>query len=135
MSVSIERLERIGAVYAKKLAYAGIKTSKNLLEAGRTRSNREGLARKLDIPYKLILRWINLADLIRIKGVSEEYSNLLEEAGVDTVVELSKRSPESLHTMVLDANKKKKLVRRSPTLDVVRRWIEHAKRLPRLIEY
>jgi len=135
MSVSIEKLEGIGPVYAKRLSYLGIRTSKNLLEAGRTRSNREGLAKKLDISYKLILRWINLADLIRIKGISEEYSNLLEEAGVDTVVELSTRSPESLHTKVLDVNKKKKLVRRSPTLDVVRRWIEHAKKLPRLVEY
>ncbi|MFX0068512.1 MAG: DUF4332 domain-containing protein [Promethearchaeota archaeon] len=135
MSVSIERIEGIGPVYTKKLAYAGIKTSKNLLEAGRTRSSREALAKKLDIPYKLVLRWVNLADLIRIKGISKEYSDLLEEAGVDTVAELSKRSPESLHTKVLDVNKKKKLVRRSPTLDVVRRWIEHAKKLPRLIEY
>lgn len=135
MSVSIEKLEGIGPVYAKKLAYAGIRTSKDLLEAGRTRSNREGLARKLDISYKLVLRWVNLADLIRIKGVSEEYSNLLEESGVDTVAELSNRKPESLHTAVLEVNKKKKLVRRAPSLGVVRRWIEHAKRLPRVIEY
>lgn len=135
MSVSIKKLEGIGPVYAKKLAYAGIRTSKDLLEAGRTRSNREGLARKLDISYKLVLRWVNLADLIRIKGISEEYSNLLEESGVDTVAELSNRKPESLHTAVLEVNKKKKLVRRAPSLGVVKRWIEHAKRLPRVIEY
>lgn len=135
MSVPIEKLEGIGPVYAKRLAYLGIRTSKNLLEAGRTRGNREGLAKKLDISYKLILRWVNLADLIRVKGISEEYSSLLEEAGVDTVVELSTRSPDSLHTKVLDVNRKKKLVRRTPTLDVVRRWIENAKKLPRLVEY
>lgn len=135
MSVSIKKLEGIGPVYAKKLAYAGIRTSKDLLEAGRTRSNREGLARKLDISYKLVLRWVNLADLIRIKGISEEYSNLLEESGVDTVAELSNRKPESLHSAALEVNKKKKLVRRAPSLGVVKRWIEHAKRLPRVIEY
>ena len=135
MSVPIKEIEGIGPVYAEKLAALGIKTSKDLLEAGRTRKGREELAEKTGISPKLVLEWVNLSDLIRIKGVSEEYSDLLEEAGVDTIVELSRRTPESLHNKILEVNKEKKLVRRPPTLEMVTSWIEQAKKLPRVVEY
>jgi predicted flap endonuclease-1-like 5' DNA nuclease len=83
----------------------------------------------------LILEWVNHADLFRIKGVGSEYSDLLEEAGVDTVVELAQRKGESLHQAMLDTNAKKKLVRRPPSLNNVKDWIAQAKKLPRLIQY
>jgi len=78
---------------------------------------------------------VNIADLFRIKGVGEEYSDLLEEAGVDTVVELSKRVPEHLHAKVVEVNEAKKLVRVVPTLAMIESWIAEAKTLPRKIEY
>lgn len=78
---------------------------------------------------------MNLADLFRIKGVGEEYSDLLEEAGVDTVVELATRNVDNLHAKILEINEKKELVRRPPTLDEVKQWIEQAKNLPRKVEY
>lgn len=81
------------------------------------------LEEKTGIGHKLILEWVNLADLFRIKGVDEEYSDLLEEAGVDTVVELSKRVAENLHAKMLGVNEAKKLVRRPPDLDSVKDWI------------
>ncbi|MCJ7770374.1 DUF4332 domain-containing protein, partial [Candidatus Bathyarchaeota archaeon] len=81
------------------------------------------------------LEWVNLADLFRIKGIGEEYSDLLEEAGVDTVVELSRRVPENLHAKVTSVNETKKLVRRPPSLEEIREWIEQAKELPKKIEY
>ncbi|MEM3608256.1 MAG: DUF4332 domain-containing protein [Candidatus Bathyarchaeia archaeon] len=133
--VKIERIEGIGSVYATKLIEAGVKTTEALLNAGATRKGRKELAEKTGIPEKLILEWVNHSDLFRIKGVGEEYSDLLEEAGVDTVVELSKRDPENLHTKLLEVNKAKKLVRRPLTLKEVKSWIEQAKKLPRKIEY
>ena len=87
------------------------------------------------ISSKLILEWVNLADLFRIKGVGEEYSDLLEEAGVDTVVELSRRNPENLHGKLLEANEEKKLMRRPPRLAEVKDWVEQAKKLQRKVEY
>jgi predicted flap endonuclease-1-like 5' DNA nuclease len=131
----IEDIEGIGPTYAKKLVDAGIKTTDDLLEAGSTPKGRETLAEKTAISGKLILKWVNMADLFRIKGVGEEYSELLEVAGVDTVVELSKRVAENLHTKMLEVNEEKKLVRRPPTLEEVKQWIEQAKKLPRKIEY
>jgi predicted flap endonuclease-1-like 5' DNA nuclease len=135
VSVSIKRIEGVGSVYAEKLAATGIKTSDDLLKAGNTRKKREELAEKTGISSKLIMEWVNLADLMRIKGVSEEYSDLLEEAGVDTVAELTRRNPESLHAKILEANEEKKLVRRPPTAGMVENWIEQSKKLPRIVEY
>ena len=128
-------LEGIGPNYAKELESAGIKTTEDLLESGSTRKGRRALAKKTGISSKLILEWVNLADLLRIKGVGEEYSDLLEEAGVDTVVELSRRNPENLHAKILEVNEEKKLVRRPPALNQVKQWVEQAKKLPRKVEH
>jgi len=128
-------IEGIGPIYTEMLKTIGIKTTYDLLEAGSTPKGREELAEKTGISPKLILEWVNLADLFRIKGVAEEYSDLLEEAGVDTVVELSRRNPENLHAKLIEVNEEKKLVRRVPSLNAVRDWIEQAKKLPRKVEY
>ena len=73
--------------------------------------------------------------MFRIKGVAEEYSDLLEASGVDTVVELAQRNPENLLAKILEVNAEKKLVRRVPTLNAIKDWIEQAKDLPRAIHY
>ncbi len=134
-SAGVEEIEGIGPAYAKKLKEEGIKTTDDLLEAGSTKKGREELAEKTGIAERLILEWVNKADLSRIKGIGEEYSDLLEEAGVDTVVELSRRNPENLHATIVGINEAKKLVRRTPTLSNVKDWIEQAKTLPRKVEY
>jgi predicted flap endonuclease-1-like 5' DNA nuclease len=131
----IKDIEGIGPVYAKKLAEAGVKTTDGLLMYGATAKGREELAKKTGIDAKLILEWVNLADLYRIKGVGQEYSDLLEEAGVDTVFELAKRVPENLHVKMLEVNGVKKLVRRPPPIKFVKDWVEQAKKLNRVVEY
>ena len=128
-------IEGIGPAYAAKLNAVKIYTTTDLLQAGATPQGRRELAEKTEISDKLILRWVNMADLFRIKGVGEEYSDLLEAAGVDTVVELSKRVPENLHAKMIEVNKTQNLVRRTPTLNDVGRWVQEAKILPRKIEY
>jgi predicted flap endonuclease-1-like 5' DNA nuclease len=131
----IEKIEGIGPTYAAKLTAAGVDTTEELLAAGATPSGRDELAEKTGISEKLILEWVNLADLFRIKGVGEEYSDLLEEAGVDTVAELAQRNAENLHAKILSVNEAKNLVRRPPSLSRVTDWIAQAKNLPRLLTY
>ncbi len=132
---SIAEIEGIGPQYASKLAAIGIKTTEKLLKEGATAKGRKAIEEKSGIAHKLILEWVNLADLFRIKGVGEEYSDLLEEAGVDTVVELSNRNAENLFAKVIEVNEKKKLVRRPPTADMIKDWIAQAKKLDRVVEY
>jgi len=129
------KVEGIGGIYSQKLREAGIATTQALLEQGASPQGRTKIAEKTGISGTLILEWVNHVDLFRIKGVGEEYSDLLEEAGVDTVPELAQRNPENLHQKLVAVNQAKKLVRRLPTQAQVSDWIEQAKRLPRVVTY
>lgn len=131
----IIRIEGIGKTYAEKLKEVGISTTDKLLEKCNTKKGREAMAEKSGISEKLILEWVNHADLFRIKGVGEEYSDLLEEAGVDTVMELAQRNPENLYKKLVEVNEAKNLVRRVPPMSFVIDWVEQAKTLPRVVEY
>jgi len=128
-------IEGVGAVYAAKLKDAGIETAEALLKAGATPKGRKEVAEKSGITEKLILTWVNHVDLFRIKGVGEEYADLLERAGVDTVPELAQRKAENLLEKMTAVNDEKKLVRRLPMLSMVVDWIEQAKQLPRVVTY
>jgi len=128
-------IEGIGPVYAEKLKAIGIHTVEALLKAGATPKGREDIAEQTGISKTLILEWVNHADLYRIKGVGEEYSDLLEEAGVDTVVELATRNPENLYAKIIEVNNEKKLVRRPPSQSMVADWILQAKSMDRAIFY
>jgi predicted flap endonuclease-1-like 5' DNA nuclease len=117
------------------LAKVGIRGTGGLLAKGATPKGRKELAAETGIGGKLILEWVNLADLYRIKGVGSEYSDLLEEAGVDTVVELAKRDPRKLYQTMLAVNVKKNLVNQMPGRKQVTKWVGQAKRLPRVVKY
>lgn len=131
----IEKIEGIGPAYGEKLRNVGITTVEALLEAAASPQGRKELAEKTEITETLILEWANLADLFRIKGIGEEYSDLLEEAGVDTVVELARRNPENLYNTIKEINDEKKLVRALPGPNQVKSWVEQAKELPRVMTY
>lgn len=131
----LEYIEGIGKIYAEKLHKIGINYDRQLLRLGAKRTGRRKIAKQSGISPKLILKWINHADLIRIKGIGEEYSDLLEYAGVDTVIELSHRNPQLLWKELRKVNAERRLVRHVPSLQQVYDWIEQARKLPRVIEY
>ena len=132
---NIVAIEGVGEVNAKKLKKAGINTVEKLLNRGASPKGRKEIAQKTGIGEKVILKWVNFADLFRVKGISTQYSELLEAAGVDTIVELSKRVPENLFKKMENVNDEKKLVRRTPALAEVKKWVAQAKKLPRVINY
>lgn len=131
----IEYIEGIGQAYGAKLRAVGVDKPFELLVRGATRRGRQLLSKEADITESLILTWVNHVDLFRIKGVAQEYADLLEQSGVDTVVELAQRNPNNLHKRMLDVNEQKALVRRPPALSQVESWVAQAKELPRLIHY
>lgn len=131
----ITKVEGIGPVFAQKLLDIGIKTDQELLAAGTTPKGRQDIAQKTSISKSMILGWVNRVDLFRIKGVGEEYADLLEVAGVNTVLELAQRNPTNLYEKIVTINQEKKLVRQLPSSAQVKAWIEQAKQLPRVIEY
>ena len=135
MSYSIMDIEGIGPVMAKKLKAAGIRTTGKLLDAAKDVKGRKALAAKIGVDERTVLKWANLADRMRIKGVGEDYAELLQAAGVDTVRELRYRNVRNLAKAMADANRMRKLVRLLPSETQVRSWIEQAKQLPSKITY
>ena len=131
----LEEIEGIGPTYAQKLRAAGVRSIEALLKAGSTPKGRRELVEQTGIGDEYIMDWVNRADLMRVRGVGEEYGDLLEWAGVDTVVELAQRNPDNLHKKMQEVNEQKNLVRRLPTRDMVAGWIGQAKTLPRVISY
>ena len=131
----LEDIEGIGPKYAAQLRQAGVRSTGDLLKKGGAPAGRKQIEKDSGLSGKLILEWVNHVDLFRIKGVGSEYADLLEEAGVDTVVELSKRKADNLFKSLQETNLKKKLVRQLPGEDRVRDWIEQAKKLPRAVTY
>ena len=131
----IKEIEGIGPAYAAKLKDAGISTTEQLLEKGAAPKGREELATSTGVIAKLILEWVNHADLGRIKGIGWEYADLLEAAGVDTVPELAQRNADNLHAKLSEINATKEIVRRLPTADQVSAWVEEAKTLPRVVTH
>lgn len=135
MSYPIIDIEGIGPIYAEKLKAAGITTTGSLLDAANDPKGRKALAEKTGLEEARILKWANMADLMRIKGVGEEYSELLEAAGVDTVKELKMRRADNLTARMAEINGTKKLVRQLPSEKQVAEWIEQAKSLPPVLTY
>jgi predicted flap endonuclease-1-like 5' DNA nuclease len=131
----LELIEGIGPVYANKLREAGIRSINALLEAGATPKGRKELAEKSGISYDLILDWVNRADLMRVSGIGEEYSDLLEKAGVDTVAELAQRNPDNLYEKLMEVSASGRVVRRPPSRSMVAAWVEQAKKLERVVTY
>lgn len=135
MAYKIDEIEGIGPVNAGKLRSAGIATTDDLLDAAAAPKGRKELAEKTGFSTQVILKWANMADLLRIKGVGEEYSQLLEAAGVDTVKELKMRRADNLTAKMAEANEAKKLVRQVPSESAVGKWIEEAKSLVPKLTY
>ncbi len=131
----LTEIEGVGASYAEKLQGAGVTTTDDLLDKGSNPKGRKEIAEASGVSEKMILGWVNKVDLFRIKGVGEEYADLLEAAGVDTVPELAQRIPESLHEKLTAVNQEKSLVRALPDAGKVSDWVAQAKELPRKITY
>jgi predicted flap endonuclease-1-like 5' DNA nuclease len=131
----IDTIEGIGPALSEKLAAAGIATCEALLEAGASKAGRAELAGKSGISEGQLLKFVNAADLMRIKGVGGEYAELLERAGVDTVAEMAQRNATNLVAKLTAVNLEKKLVRALPTESQVTGWIDQAKTLPKVINH
>ena len=131
----ISEIEGIGPTYSAKLAEAGVTTTEGLLEVAASPAGRTELAAATGLTTSQILDWCNRADLMRVKGVGEEYSDLLEAAGVDTCRELAQRRADNLHAKLAEVNESKKLVRRPPSLAEVEGWIANSKTLDHVLTY
>ncbi|MEO8541599.1 MAG: DUF4332 domain-containing protein [bacterium] len=132
---SLIDIEGVGKFHAAKLAGLGIDTQEELLKACSTPSGRADLATKAGLTMEQVLNWANRADLARVNGIGDQYADLLEAAGVDTVPELAQRNAENLYAKLVECNENHILVDRLPGAADVANWVTEAKTLPRALHY
>lgn len=135
MSYPITHIDGVGPELVALLKRVGIRTTEKFLEAAKSPKGRKALAEKTGIDEKSLLKWANMADRMRIKGIGNDYAELLREAGVDTVRELKRRNAERLCQAMRNANAKRKRVQLLPSQRAVARWIDQARKLPLKITY
>ena len=127
MSYPIQDIEGIGPTFGEKLAVAGINTTDDLLNGCCGRSGRKSAAEKTGVSETLILKWTNMADMMRISGIGPQFAEMLEAAGVDTVKELATRRADNLAAKMLEVNEAKNLANATPAESIVAGWIDAAK--------
>jgi predicted flap endonuclease-1-like 5' DNA nuclease len=132
---TIDAIAGLDPKSATRFRKSKVRTTEALLKRAATRRDRKALAEATRLDEKQILVWLNRADLMRVKGIGSEYSDLLEAAGVDTIKELRRRNPASLTKKMTQINESKKLVQRLPTEGMVEGWIAHASQLEPIISY
>ena len=135
MGYKIEDIEGIGPAFGAKLARVGIKNTDAFLALCADRNGRRRISAKAEISEKHLLKWANLADLMRISGIGPQYSELLEAAGVDTVKELRTRNAENLAAKMKEVQQEKRLTRTSPGVSTLSRWIVRAKEMAPVISH
>lgn len=135
MSTPVQQLKGASETIVEALRAQGFTTNEQLVEAAATPEQRKQLAADCQCEAKDLLELANRADLARIKGVSGVYSDLLENAGVDTVKELATRNAANLHAKLEETNAALQLAGREPTAAQVEDWVAQAKDLPKHLSY
>ncbi len=128
-------IEGVGPAIEAKLKAVGISSVEGLLKVCCEKSGRRDIAARTNIDEGKLLRFTNHADLMRVKGIGGEYSELLEAAGVDSCSELAQRRPDNLTAKMEEVNKAKKLVRQVPSQKMVEGWVAQAKTLKKVVTH
>ena len=124
---SIDSINGMTHTEATKLRRARVRTTVTFLQIASTRSGRALLTKETGITSPKLLHWAKRAELMKIKNLGRDYADLLEAVGVESVSDLKRRNPESLHDMMYNANQAKKIVDRMPSLKRVTNWIDDSK--------
>lgn len=135
MGYKIDEIEGIGPSYASKLSEAKVRTTNDMLKKCCDAKGRAAVSEATGIGESQLLKWANMADLMRITGVGSEFSELLEAAGVDTVKELKMRNAENLATTMREVNQVKRLSRATPGVKSVTKWVSQAAKLNPVITH
>lgn len=135
MTYKIEEIEGIGPKFAKQLAAAGVNNTNDLLKHGAKPAGRKKLEEASGISAKQILKWCNLADLMRVNGIGKQFAELLEASGVDTIKELRNRKAGNLAAKMAEVNAAKKFSRSTPSESQVQGWVDEAKGMDPAISY
>jgi predicted flap endonuclease-1-like 5' DNA nuclease len=129
----VKTIEGIGSLRGRLLNGMGVRTVGDFLGVGATRAGRQHIAKRLGVSYRMVLSWVYRGDLLRVRGVGRQYSELLESAGISSVTDLSNRNALVLWQTLRGVNREKRLVRRVPPLETIEMWVYDAKKLDPIV--
>jgi predicted flap endonuclease-1-like 5' DNA nuclease len=130
MAVVLTKLYGVDRELETKLKAKGVKDSEDLIALCQKSGGVDALAQEVGIDSETLSSLVNRANLVRIRGIGEAYTMLLEEAGVKTVGELATRSPDQLRGQLEQINENRKVVGRVPALAMVNGWVNKAQKFP-----
>ncbi len=134
-SFELRNFRGVNSEYVERLAAAGIRNTKKILELGKTGSDRQRLSDETGIPSEALLEFVKLADLSRIDGVKNIRARLYYDAGIDTVEKIAEWNPEDLRTHLAEFVTKTGFKGLAPLPKEARHTVETAKKLPKIVEY
>jgi len=126
----IEELEGIGKGFGSRLRAMDIVTTHDLLESCATSEAQQSVARRMDLEDFVVRKWVCMADLMRLSGVSGNHAELLEASGIHSVQQLGKQDPEKLFSTMAEVNENENRSLAVPKPSIVARWVQEAKLLP-----
>jgi len=113
----------------QRLRSLGISSSMGLLEKGMLPAGRKRIAEYLGVSSTQILKWVCLSDLLRIKGITNEYALFLLDIGIITSSFLSGYKPEELYSYIKSVSNGSIRISKLPTLNQITNWISQASSL------
>ncbi|MCH7586228.1 MAG: DUF4332 domain-containing protein [Acidobacteria bacterium] len=130
----LEKLQGISKAQIAKLHKAGISVLDSLLVKGSTLEGRAELSLQTRIASNRIMNWVHRADLMRVRGIDDDYARVLARAGVTSIVDLSTRNPHQLADEVRVAAVIED-VQRVPRQATLKKWVEEARHRVRHVWY
>jgi hypothetical protein len=133
MYYPLDQIDALGERLRARLARAGVRTTRHLLERGANAAGRAALASATGASEVEILVAVQIGDLMRVKGAAGNYAALMVAAGAVSVTVLARADPAALAVSLREANGTRKLVRRMPTSPQINGWIEDAATLQPIV--
>jgi hypothetical protein len=131
----LKEFRGVNPKYVKKLEAIGISNIVEMIDAGRTPSERKKLAEKVGVPVDVVLEFVKLSDLARLPGLKGIRARLYYDAGVDTVEKLAQRNPEELRAMLAKFVEEAHFQGIAPLPKEVESQVEAAKKLSKIVQF
>ena len=126
MTYTIEAIGTVDPVSREILAGVGVTTTRDLLTLSGDADRRREISAHTGLTEDTLLRWIRIADLMRIGGIDESYAECLLRVGVRGVGELRGRRAAELAIELSRVNETLELVPVTPSVSTLDLWIRHA---------
>jgi hypothetical protein len=134
-SYKLKKFRGVKKEHIEKLEAKGIKTAKQMLDAGKTGKDRKRLAQETGVQIEGILELVKLSDLARLPGLKAVRARLYYDAGLETLDKISTYDPEEMRKMLAEFVERTGFDGIPPLPKEASSTVSLAKYLPRIVKY